>query len=165
MLFTPMPLFVSDVVKSAAIPTGFVFVVFMLSSGGGVLSYFFISHRSDFNSGKSGLQRILLLRGLFSFLLLGVSVVTPFYGVSLLTLILVLLGVANAFFVVLMLSISMELMPAGKAGLFNVLVGVGGACGSLTGPLIASQQWGFAGVFVVAGAIFLAAYVFLKWFF
>ena len=166
MLFTPMPLFVSDVVKSAAIPIGFVFVVFMLNSGGGVLSYFFISRRSDFNSSKSGMQRILLLRGLFSFLLLGVSAVgSALYGVSLLTLILVLLGVVNAFFVVLMLSISMELIPAGKAGLFNVLVGVGGACGSLIGPLIASQQWGFAGVFVVAGAIFLGAYVVLKWFF
>lgn len=166
MLFTPMPLFVSDVVKSAAIPIGFVFVVFMLNSGGGVLSYFFISRRTDFDSGKSGMQRILLLRGLFSFLLLGISVVgSTIYGVSLLTLILVLLGAVNAFFVVLMLSISMELIPAGKAGLFNVLVGVGGACGSLVGPLIASQQWGFAGMFVVVGAIFLAAYVVLRLFF
>jgi predicted MFS family arabinose efflux permease len=83
----------------------------------------------------------------------------------LLTLILILLGLANALFVVLMLSLSMELVPAGKSGLFSVLVGVGGASGSLIGPLIASQQWGFTGVFVIAGMIFFAAYVVFKWFF
>jgi len=31
----------------------------------------------------------------------------------------------------------MELMPEGKAGLFNVLVNIGGAFGSFIGPFIA----------------------------
>ena len=165
MLFTPMPIFVSDVVKSAALPAGFVFAVFVLNSGGGILGNALISRRSDLATGKSGAGRILILRGLFSFVLLGVSVLGSLFGLTLLTLILILLGLVNALFVVLMLSLSMELVPAGKSGLFSVLVGVGGASGSLIGPLIASQQWGFTGVFLVAGMIFFAAYVVFKWFF
>lgn len=55
----------------------------------------------------------------------------------------------------------MELIPAGKAGLFNVFVGIGGACGSFAGPFIA-QMFGFAYVFLIAGVIFLFAYVAFK---
>jgi hypothetical protein len=61
-----------------------------------------------------------------------------------------------------MLSLSMELIPSGKAGLFNVLIGIGGACGSFIGPFIAAQAIGFAGVFMVAGTIFFVAYLTLK---
>ncbi len=166
MLFTPMPILVSEVVKSAALPSGFVFAVFILNSGGGILGYAFISHRSGFESSKSGVRRIFLLRGFLSFILLGISVIgVALYGLTLLTSVLILLGFANAFFVVLTISLSMELIPAGKAGLFNVLIGAGGASGSLIGPLIASQTWSFSGVFVAAGAIFLAAYVIFRLFF
>jgi hypothetical protein len=42
-----------------------------------------------------------------------------------------------------------------------VLIGVGGAVGSFIGPFIA-QAFGFLDVFVGAGAIFFAAFVFFK---
>jgi predicted MFS family arabinose efflux permease len=76
--------------------------------------------------------------------------------------ILVLMGFAYAIFLVYTLSLSMELIPAGKAGLFNVLIGIGGVCGSFIGPFIASQTSGFAYVFVSGGIIFLIAYVAFK---
>jgi hypothetical protein len=55
----------------------------------------------------------------------------------------------------------MEVIPAGKSGLFNVLIGVGGAGGSFLGPLIA-QSFGFLTVFIMAGVVFLLAYVAFK---
>jgi hypothetical protein len=55
----------------------------------------------------------------------------------------------------------MELIPAGKAGLFNVLIGVGGACGSYFGPFIA-ETFEFFWVFLSAGIIFLVAYFAFK---
>jgi hypothetical protein len=67
-----------------------------------------------------------------------------------------LMGFAYALFLVYTLSLSMELIPAGKAGLFNVLVGIGGACGSFIGPYIA-QTFGFLFAFATAGAVFLLA--------
>jgi len=71
---------------------------------------------------------------------------------------LVLMGFAYAVFLINTLSISMEVLPQGKAGLFNVLIGVGGAAGCLTGPLIA-ETYGFLYVFLVASAIFLLSHL------
>jgi hypothetical protein len=68
---------------------------------------------------------------------------------------------AYSMFLIYTLSLSMELLPAGKAGLFNVLVGIGGACGSLVGPFIA-QAFGFFYVFMAAGVAFFLAYVAFK---
>jgi MFS family permease len=79
------------------------------------------------------------------------------------TVVLTIMGFLFAVFMVHILSLSMELIPAGKAGLINVLIGVGGAFGSFVGPSIASLAGvGFAGVFVVAGIIFFVAFIFFK---
>ncbi len=86
----------------------------------------------------------------------------PLYNVTLVTTVLILMGFAYALFLVYMLSLSMELIPSGKAGLFNVLIGIGGACGSFIGPFIAAQTVGFTGVFIIAGAIFFIAYLTFK---
>jgi MFS family permease len=71
---------------------------------------------------------------------------------------LVLMGFAYAVFLINTLSISMEVLPQGKAGLFNVLIGVGGAVGCLLGPLIA-DTYGFMYVFLAASVIFLLSFV------
>ncbi|MCL6579354.1 MAG: hypothetical protein K6T73_08210, partial [Candidatus Bathyarchaeota archaeon] len=83
------------------------------------------------------------------------------YTLTLSTLILVLMGFAYALFLVFTLSFSMELMPQGKTGLFNVLVGLGGAGGSFVGPFLA-ETCGFTLVFVVSSLIFLLASVAFK---
>jgi len=51
----------------------------------------------------------------------------------------------------------MELIPAGKAGLFDVLISLGSAGGAYLGPFIA-QTYGFVYVFLLSGALFLLAY-------
>jgi hypothetical protein len=97
---------------------------------------------------------------MLAFLLIAIAQIGT-YNVGLTALILILMGFAYALFFTHMLSLSMELIPAGKAGLFNVLIGIGGACGCLIGPYIA-QTFNFTCVFITSGVIFLAAYVAFK---
>jgi hypothetical protein len=159
-LFTPMPIFVSEVVRSAGLPSSLVFAIFVLNSGGGAFGYFLAGSRSNQSKGKARIGSIVISRSLLSFLLLLlVGMQSSVYSVVFATTILVLMGFAYAIFLVYTLSLSMELVPSGKAGLFNVLIGIGGACGSFLGPLIAAQTMSFAYVFVTAGLAFFMAYI------
>jgi MFS family permease len=165
ILFTPMPIFVSNIVGHADQPASaraLVFAIFMLNSAGGVGGYFMAGSRSTRSTGRSGVGKIVMSRSLLAFLLIA-GLEMPSYNVILATTILVLLGFANAMFLVYTLSLSMELIPAGKAGTYNALIGVGGAFGSFIGPFIA-QAFGFLHVFALAGTIFLSAYVAFKFF-
>jgi MFS family permease len=163
ILFTPMPIFVSGVVSAAGLSSSVVFAMFVLNSGGGVFGYFFAGSRSSQQIEKPHVGRIVLFRSLLSFILLSVVILqNPVSNALLTATILVLMGFAYAIFLVYTLSLSMELIPAGKAGLFNVLIGIGGACGSFLGPFIAAQASGFTYVFVSGGIIFLVAYVAFK---
>jgi MFS family permease len=161
ILFTPMPIFVSDIVKTAALPAGLVFAVFVLNSGGGVLGYALAQRRSEQSTTKSSTGRLVFLRGIFAFLLILVAQLSALASVGLAAVVLIVFGLLNALFLVNTLSLSMEVIPAGKSGLFNVLIGVGGAGGSFLGPLIA-QSFGFLTVFIMAGVVFLLAYVAFK---
>jgi MFS family permease len=162
ILFTPMPIFVSNIVSEAGLPASLVFAIFVLNSAGGVGGYFLAGSRSTRSTGRIGLGKIVMFRSLLAFLLIA-GLEMPSYNVMLATTILVLLGLANAMFLVYALSLSMELIPARKAGMFNVLIGVGGAFGSFVGPFIA-QTFGFLHVFAAASIIFCLAYVAFKFF-
>jgi MFS family permease len=161
ILFTPMPIFVSDIVKTAALPAGLVFAVFVLNSGGGVLGYALAQRRSEQSTTKSSTGRLVFLRGIFAFLLILVAQLSALASVGLAAVVLIVFGLLNALFLVNTLSLSMEVIPAGKSGLFNVLIGVGGAGGSFLGPLIA-QSFGFLTVFIMASVVFLLTYVAFK---
>lgn len=157
ILFTPMPIFISNITRAASLPTSIVFAIFVLNSAGGVAGYIFAGRRSGQTMEKNSLGRIVVFRSLLAFLLIATTQAFV-YAVTLATVILILMGLAYALFLVYTLSLSMELIPAGKAGLFNVLAGIGGACGSFIGPFIA-QTADFVYVFIVAGMVFLLAYV------
>jgi MFS family permease len=153
ILFTPMPIFVSNLTKEESI----VFAIFVLNSGGAVFGYYVAGRRSNQQTGKANIGRIVIFRCFLSFLL--IAALQPVtYNVVLVTSILILMGFVYAIFLVHMLSLSMELIPAGKAGLFNALIGIGGACGSFIGPFL-GQTFGFLHVFITAGVIFLSAYI------
>lgn len=162
ILFTPMPVFISGIVKGAALPASLVFAIFILNSSGAVAGYVFAGAKSGQSGAKAHVGRTVLFRGLLTFLLIAI-VQMPMYAVGLATPILMLMGFAYALFLVYTLSLSMELIPAGKAGLFNVLIGIGGACGSFIGPFVA-ETFDFTSVFVTAGVIFLVAFVAFKFF-
>jgi len=159
ILFTPLPVFFS---KELALSASMVFAIYVLNSCGGVAGYFLAGSRTSQLSEKSNISRIVIFRSMLAFLLI---VVTQMHAHSavLATVILILMGFVYALFLVFTLSLSMELIPSGKAGLFNVLIGVGGACGSFIGPFLA-QTLEFTCVFLTAAIIFLFAYIAFKFF-
>jgi MFS family permease len=159
ILFTPLPVFVSNI--TVGLPPGIVFAIFVLNSGGAVAGYTFTRRRSGESTGKSHVSGIVLFRCIFAFLLL--ATLQASFNVVLTTTILIIMGFLNAVYVVHVLSLSMEMIPAGRAGLVNVLAGIGAAAGSLLGPFIA-QTVGFFNVFIIAGVVFFTAYVFFKMF-
>jgi MFS family permease len=165
VLFTPLPVFIKGVVVTgASLPEGVVFLLYVLNSGGAIAGYSFAGRGSERSDNKRGLQRIVLFRGLFAFVFIAALSLSAVNSVLLSTVLLVLMGFLFAVFTVSTLSLSMELIPPKKSGLFNVLIGVGAACGSFIGPFIAQTfgDLGFLYVFITAGIMFLIAYVFFK---
>ncbi len=157
ILFTPLPVFVNSIA-----PAGIVFAIFVLSSSGAIAGYALAGRSTQESTGKASVGRLVLIRSLLAFVLLAALQVSSI-NVLLTTGVLILMGFVFALFMVHILSLSMELIPAGKAGMVNVLTGVGGALGSFAGPFIA-QALGFLHVFIAAGVIFFAAFVFFKLF-
>lgn len=158
LFFTPLPIFFSEAPLS--LPTSMIFVVYMLSSVGAVAGYFIVGRRAAYIDSKKQMRRVVLMRSLLVFLLVAV-VQFAFSPTIVAGVILVFLGFAYALYYILMLSLSMELIPAGKTGLFDVLVGLGGATGSFLGPFLATML-GYLTLFLIVGAIFLMAFVVLK---
>jgi len=157
MLFTPLPVFFSHCLAFSA---SVVFVIYALNSAAGVVGYFLAGSKLNIGAEKSAVSKIVIFRSMLALSLISLAWM-PAYTLTLSTLILVLMGFAYALFLVFTLSLSMELMPQGKTGLFNVLVGLGGAGGSFVGPFLA-ETCGFTLVFVVSSLIFLLASVAFK---
>jgi hypothetical protein len=55
----------------------------------------------------------------------------------------------------------MELIPEGKAGVLNALLGLGGALGCFFGTFVA-ESFGFSALFVMAGVVFFLGYIAFK---
>jgi predicted MFS family arabinose efflux permease len=62
---------------------------------------------------------------------------------------------------IMMLSLSMELIPEGKAGLFDGMVGLGAGIGAFLGPFLATNL-NYMPTFVITAVLFLAAFLTLK---
>jgi hypothetical protein len=60
-----------------------------------------------------------------------------------------------------MLSLSMELIPQGKSGIFDVLVGSGAAIGSFLGPFLANSM-AYLPTFNIAAVLLFLAFLVLK---
>ena len=78
-------------------------------------------------------------------------------------ILLIFIGFAYAMYYIMMLSLSMEVIPAGKSGLFDGLVGLGAAIGAFLGPFLAFHL-NYLPMFVIVAVIFLAAFIALKLF-
>jgi MFS family permease len=71
------------------------------------------------------------------------------------------LGFAYAMYYIMMISLSMELIPQGRAGLFDGLVSLGAGVGAFFGPFLAFNL-NYLPTFIIAATIFLVAYLTLK---
>ena len=157
LFFTPMPIFFA---QELGLSVETVFEIYMLNSIGAIAGYFIVRRVTREMDTKKYLRRIILVRSLLVFAAVAI-VQTAFYGLFLMPAVLVFLNLVYAIYYVLVLSLSMELASAGRSGVFNVFVGLGTASGSFLGPFIA-QKLGFLSQFLVAGTIFLLAFMTLK---
>jgi len=158
IFFTPLPVFFA---RNLALETSIIFILFLLNSASCLLGYFLIQRKTDSSEANIPIEKIALLRGLLVLLpiLAGVS---PFLGAIVLSItVLVAMGLAYAFYSISVLSLSMEVIPQGKVGLFTALVGMGSATGCFAGPLIA-ERLGFQYTFITSAAFFLLSSVAFK---
>jgi MFS family permease len=155
-LFTPLPIFLA---QNLGLATSMVYTVYVLNSGAGVIGYFMTGKRLELHEEKMLLQKVVILRSALAFLLaifaISIQAMFPF------ALVLAFMGFAYALYHVYALSLTMELIPAGMAGLFDALVGLGSAAGAYLGPYIA-QRFSFTYAFIISGATFFLAYISFK---
>ena len=158
MLFTPLPVFFN---KNLGMAQSVVFVVFIFNTLGSTGGYVLAGRRAEVLDERGVVGRVALFRALFSLLLVLVAVWVSMLMKGLAVLILVLMGLVYGLFWISSLSLSMELVPEGKAGLFNALVGLGGAFGCFLGTFVA-ENYGFSVLFVIVGVGFILSYVAFK---
>ena len=104
----------------------------------------------------------MLLRSILIFALVGV-IVFAFQPTILTGILLIFIGFAYAMFYIMMLSLSMEVIPQGKAGLFDGMVGLGSAFGAFLGPFLAFNLH-YTAMFIITAVVFLVAFLALKLF-
>jgi MFS family permease len=158
MFFIPLPVFFA---ANLALPTGTIFMLYLLNSSSCLVGYFLVKSRADELEEHTSIRKIALLRGLL--VLLPVLVpFTPFpVTIVLSAIVLAAMGFVYAYYSVSVISASMEVIPQGRAGLFTALVGGGSAIGCLSGPLIA-ENVGFHGTFIASAVCFLLSFVAFK---
>ncbi len=157
IFFTPLPVFLKTELQ---LSTSLVYIIYILNSTGTMVGYFIVGRGARIMNIRKQLPRFILLRSLLLFAL--VTVVQFVLSPNLLTGgILLLIGFAYSGYHILMLSVSMELIPSGKSGVFDVLVGLGAASGSFLGPFLA-QNLNYLLTFLIAGIVFLVAFISIK---
>ena len=129
LFFTPLPIYLKEVFGGQE---QYVYLAYILNSVGATSGYFLIRGKARSMNIKKQMPRFIFFRGLLVFALVGViwfaiepTVFTCF--------LLVCLGFAYAMYYIMMLSLSMEIIPEGKAGLFDGMVGLGAAIGAFHG--------------------------------
>ena len=157
LFFTPLPIFLRE---GLGLSTSWVYVAYILNSVGGTTGYFLIGHRAQSMDIRKQMPRFVLSRSILIFILVGVILL----GLSptiMTGILLIFIGFAYAMYYIMMLSLSMEVIPQGKTGLFDGMVGLGSALGAFLGPFLAFHL-NYVPMFVITAVIFLVAFLTLK---
>lgn len=157
IFFTPLPIFLN---QGLQLPTSMVYVAYMLSSIGATTGYFLISRQARNMDIRRQMPRFVLFRSILIFLLVG-AIQFAFSPTIITGVVLVCMGFAYGMYFIMMLSISMELIPEGKSGLFDGLVGLGAGIGSFLGPYLADNL-NYLPTFLIAALAFFFAFLTLK---
>jgi len=161
MLFTPLPVFFSSPSMGLGVSQSLVFGIFMFNGFGAFLGYVLAGRRVQQLNGRNVVKRANLVRGVLSLLLISTMVWFSVFTLSLAAITLMVMGVAYGFFLISTLSLSMELIPEGKAGAFNALLGLGGALGCFLGTYTA-ENYGFPLLFLMVSIVFFLSYIAFK---
>ena len=158
MLFTPLPVFFAE---SLGMSQSVVFGIFIFNGLGGFLGYVLSGRMAQRLNGRRVVRRANLVRGALSLFLTVTVVWSSVFTLTLAAIALTLMSIAYSFFLISTLSLSMELIPEGKAGMFNALIGLGGAVGCYLGTYIA-QNYNFQTLFITSSIGFFLGYIAFK---
>jgi MFS family permease len=157
LFFTPLPIYLKTIFNGQ---NSMVYVAYILNSIGATAGYFLIRNRARSMDLRKQMPRYVLLRSLIIFGVIGVIELALFPTIMV-GVLLVCMGFAYAMYYIMMLSLSMELIPEGKSGVFDGLVSLGAAAGSFLGPFLASNL-NYVPTFAIAAVVFLFAFITLK---
>ncbi len=159
IFFTPLPIYLKYIFGEQQ---QYVYLAYILNSIGATAGYFLIRGRADSINIKKQMPRFVFSRSILVFIL--VALISLAFAPTFITcLILVCLGFTYAMYYIMMISLSMELIPEGKAGLFDGMVGLGAAIGAFLGPFLATNL-NYLPTFLIAAVLFLVAFLTLKLF-
>jgi len=157
LFFTPLPIFLRH---GLGLTTSWVYFAYILNSAGSTIGYFLIGKRAQSMDIRKQMPRYVLSRSILIFLL--VAVILLHFSPTIMTgILLIFIGFAYAMYYIMMISLSMEVIPQGKAGLFDGMVSLGSAIGAFLGPFLAFHL-NYVPMFVVTAVLFLVAYLALK---
>ena len=157
LFFTPLPLFLKD---GLGLPTSMVYVAFILNSVGATTGYFLIVRSAQSMDIRKQMPRFILLRSVLILALVGV-IAFSLLPTIMTGLLLVFIGFAYAMYYIMMLSLSMEVIPEGKAGFFDGLVSLGSAVGAFLGPFLVFHLT-YTTMFIIAAVLFFIAFITLR---
>ncbi len=159
LFFTPLPIFLRE---GLGLSTSWVYFAYILNSLGSTAGYFLIGKRAQSMDIRKQMPRFVLSRCIIIFTL--VAVILLHFSPTIMTgILLIFIGFAYAMYYIMMISLSMEVIPQGKAGLFDGMVSLGSAIGAFLGPFLAFHL-NYVPMFVVTAALFLVAFLALKLF-
>jgi MFS family permease len=164
LFFTPLPIFLhsSPSLGGLGLSASTVYIAYILNSVGATIGYFLIAKKAQSMNIRKQMPRFILLRSVLIFSLVGV--ITFSFSQSIMAcILLIFLGFAYAMYWIMMLSLSMEVIPEGKAGFFDGFVSLGSAIGAFLGPFLAFHL-SYVSMFIITAVIFLAAFITLKLF-
>ncbi len=157
LFFTPLPVYLKEIFNGQE---SMVYISYILVSIGATAGYMLIRNKARSMDLRKQMPRYVLIRSLLIFALIGV-IEFAFFPTFSTGLILVFLGFAFGMYYIMMISLSMELIPEGKSGLFDGLVGLGTGIGAFFGPYI-SAQLNYLSTFLIAASAFFLAFLILK---
>lgn len=159
LFFTPLPLFLKD---GLGLSTSMIYVAYILNSIGATTGYFLIGKTATSMDIRKQMPRFILLRSILIFSLVGVIAISLSPTITT-GILLVFIGFAYAMYYIMMISLSMEVIPEGKAGLFDGMVNLGAAIGAFLGPYLAFHLT-YIPMFIIAAVVFFLAFLTLRLF-
>jgi MFS family permease len=164
LFFTPLPIYLKEVFNGQQ---PYVYLAYILNSIGATAGYFLIRGKARSIDIRKQMPRFILIRSFLVFTLVGV-ISFAILPVPLTFTLLICLGFVYAMYYIMMLSLSMEIIPQGKAGFFDGMVGLGGALGAFLGPFLVTKfsylqgQMSYIPIFIITAVLFLVAFIAIK---
>lgn len=146
IFFVPLPVYFANIIN---LETGIIFGLFLLNSLGCLFGYAVTLRNHHGLNSTTSVKKTTLVRSLLMLSAFLIGILPFLWAITLSIVALASMGLAYAFYSICILSISIDIIPKGKVGLFSALMGIGSAIGCFVGPAIA-ESFGFQYIFLVS---------------